>query len=645
MTSSPLVTRRSLLKGSGAVAAALAVGALTPHAAHAAVTAATAEGVFGFGVASGDPTATEVLLWTRVTPSAQAVPGSGAGAPTLVRWELAADPGFTRVLRKGKVRSDPRSDHTIKVVVSDLAPYTRYYYRFRALGATSPVGRTQTSPDEPGRLHALRLAFVSCSNYTGGFFTAYRALAARDDLDAVLHLGDYLYEYGNEPRAGTGPAATGDRYGPTALTGVRDHKPGTETVSLQDYRIRHALYKTDPDLQAAHERHPWIVIFDDHEITNDAYDTGAENHEQQDDPDTSYTGAGEPPGVRAEGEFLARRADAFRAYLEWMPIREPQTYQSEPHTGTQFFRRFTFGDLAELSVVETRQNRSRQEPTTVGTPPVRVNPALADPSRHLPEPAQLSWLTEGVTSGRTAWHLIGNQTVFTRVFTIPQARPVPGQVFNADQWDGYQADQRALLAAMARSGQTDPVVLTGDIHSSWSNDLPTDYDAYRRGDRSSSVGVEFVCPSITSDGFKEVLQGSAATATAVTGFFRAANPWVRYLEGIGHGFAVLDVTPQRVQTDFFFIRSGGDKGLTTDPRLDPLATIGYETSYQSVKGSRQVSGPVAQLGARSDEPRAARPSPRGRDRDEDRGEVREDRSRDDDHGRGRDRDDARAAFL
>ena len=234
-----------------------------------------------------------------------------------------------------------------------------------------------------------------------------------------------------------------------------------------------------------------------------------------------------------------------------------------------------------------------------------------------------------MTSGRTAWHLIGNQTVFTRVFSTPRAGVVPGQVFNADQWDGYQADQSALLAAMAASGQTDTVVLTGDIHSSWSNDLPTDYAGYRRGDRSSSVGVEFVCPSITSDGFKEVLGGSAAVAQNVTTAFQAANPWVRYLEGIGHGFAVLDVTPQRVQTDFFFLRSGGDKGLATDPRLDPLATIGYETSYQSVKGSRQVSGPVAPLGARSDEPRAARPSPRGRDHDDD----------------DRDRDDARAAFL
>ena len=589
---SALVSRRNLLKGGGAAAAALAFGGLTASAAEAVVSSAAAKGVFGFGVASGDPTATEILLWTRVTPDPSAVPGSGGGRSTAVRWEVAADAAFTRIMHRGRLRSDADSDHTIKVVVSGLTPYTRYYYRFKALGEVSPVGRTQTSPDEAGATHALRMAFVSCSNFTGGYFTAYRGLAARDDLDLVLHLGDYLYEYGNSE----------DRYGPAALNGVRDHRPKTEIVSLADYRLRHALYKTDADLQSAHQRHPWVVIFDDHEITNDAYDTGAENHEEQDDPGTSYTGPGEPAGVRAEGAFLRRRADAFKAYLEWMPIREPSTWQPEPHTGTQFFRRFSFGDLAELSVVETRQNRSQQVPTTAGGAP---NPALSSPDRHLPEPAQLAWLTGALTAPGPAWHLIGNQTVFTRVFTLPRTGSVPGAVFNADQWDGYQADQTALLRAMGRSGSTDPVVLTGDIHSSWANDLPTDYDGYRL-DRRSSVGVEFVCPSITSDGFKEVLSGSAKTAQAVTGLFQAANPWVRYLEGIGHGFAVIDVTPERVQTDFFFIRSGGDKGLVVDPRLDPAATVGYETSFVSFKGSRRVSGPVGQLGARSDEPRAVR---------------------------------------
>ncbi|WP_432497221.1 alkaline phosphatase D family protein [Kineococcus gypseus] len=599
------LSRRSVLRAGAAGAAALGAAALCAESALAAVTEAARSGVFGFGVASGDATATEVLLWTRVTPQPDAVPGSGAGPASRVEWEVAADEGFRKVVRRGSTTTDARRDHTVKVVVGGLAPYTRYWYRFRAEGATSPVGRTQTSPDEPGRTHALRLAFVSCSNYTGGYFTAYRGIAARDDLDLVLHLGDYVYEYGNTP-AVPGVQGSGDRYGPLALVGVRDHQPPVEVVSLQDYRVRHALYKTDPDLRAAHARHPWVVVFDDHEITNDAYATGAENHEQQDDPDTPYTGPGEPAGVRAEGDFLARRARAFQAYREWMPIREPGTWQPAPHRGEQFFRRFRFGDLADLSVLETRQNRSRQVLTTTtgagGVP--AVNPALADPSRHLPEPEQLAWIADGLARSRRPWHLLGNQTVLARVYAVPRdgVGVLPGQVLNADQWDGYQADQAALLAAM-RSAGTDPVVLTGDIHSSWANELPERADAtYPVAGRS--VGVEFVCPSVTSDGFKELL-GTAAAARAATTALQAANPWVRYLDGIGHGYAVVDVTPQRVQTDFFFIRSRGDHGLVLDPRTDPGAQATWESSWQTVKGSRRVTGPVAQLGARSDSPRTA----------------------------------------
>ncbi|WP_091056886.1 alkaline phosphatase D family protein [Klenkia brasiliensis] len=572
MSTTTHVSRRTVLQGGAAGLAALALGALTPEQARATVEDGARAGVFGFGVASGDPTATSLLLWTRVTPVPGAVPGSGTGPGSRVDWEVAADAGFRRVVRRGTARTDASRDHTVKVVADGLTPYTRYWYRFRTRGATSPVGRTQTSPDEPGRTHALRLAFVSCSNYTGGYFTAYRGIAARDDLDAVLHLGDYLYEYGNAE----------DRYGPDSLAGTRDHQPPTEMVTLADYRLRHALYKTDPDLQAAHRQHPWITIFDDHEVTNDTYATGAENHQPQ------------------EGDFFVRRAAAYQAYLEWMPIREPG-WQPAPHRGTQFFRRFSFGDLADLSVVETRQNRSQQVPTTVGG---QVNPALADPARHLPEPEQLRWLTDGIRRSRKPWHLVGNQTVFARLFAVPRAGVVGGQVFNADQWDGYQADQATLLQAMA-AGSTHPVVLTGDIHSSWANDLPLAPDAVGYLARRSSVGVEFVCPSVTSDGFKESLGGSAAAAVAATTAFQTTNPWIRYLEGIGHGFAVVDVTRERVQTDFWFIRSGGDKGLAVDPRTDPAAVVGFESAWQSVQGSRQVSGPVGQLGPRSDRPRGA----------------------------------------
>ena len=584
----PPITRRAALGGGLAAATAVVLSALTPAAARAAVDSAARSGVFGFGVASGDPTATEVLLWTRVTPTPDATPGSGLGPRSNVEWELAADEAFTQVVARGTTRTDASRDHTVKVVVSGLAPYTRYFYRFTCRGATSPVGRTQTAPDEPGTTHALRMAVVSCSNYTGGWFTAYRGIAARDDLDLVLHLGDYVYEYGN----------AGDRYGPAGLAGVRDHQPPEEVVSLQEYRVRHALYKTDPDLQAAHQRFPWITILDDHEVTNDSFATGAENHDTQDDPNTDYTAPGFPPGIRPEGDFLSRKAQAYQAYLEWMPIREPASWQPQPHRGTQFFRRFRFGDLAELSVIETRQNRDQQLPATVGG---AANPQLAAPDRHLPEPEQMAWLRAGLTAGRTAWHLIGNQTVFARVYSPL----VPGTVFNTDQWDGYQADQRTLLDALAASGATDPVVLTGDIHSSWANDLPLDPVPGRDG--GTSAGVEFVCPSVTSDGFKEVL-GSAAAAQGAVAAFRAVNPWVRYLEGVGHGFVVLDVTPARVQADFWFIRSNGDKGLLTDPRLDPQATVAIEAAFATVRGSRRVTavpGTNPQVGPRSDQPRTA----------------------------------------
>jgi alkaline phosphatase D len=591
------LTRRAVLQGGLAAAAVGILGGCTSEAARSTVDRAARSDAFAFGVASGDPTATEVLLWTRVTPTEDATPGSGRGPAVSVDWEVAADEAFTQVVATGSARTDASRDHTVRVVVENLAAYTRYFYRFRWEGATSPVGRTQTAPDEPGTTHALRLAFVSCSNYTGGFFTAYRGIAARDDLDVVLHLGDYIYEYGNDP-AEAGVAGSGERYGPADLVGVRDAQPPEEVLSLEDYRVRHAFYKTDPDLQAAHARFPWITVLDDHEVANDSYATGAENHETQDDPDTDDTAPGSPPGIRAEGDYLARRAAAYQAYLEWMPIREPATWQPEAHQGTQFFRRFRFGNLAELSVIETRQNRSKQVPAAVDGGP---NPALADPARHLPEPEQMAWLTSGLLASRTAWHLVGNQTVFARV-NSPFA---PRTVFSTDQWDGYQADQRTLLEAMAGSTHADPVVLTGDIHSSWANDLPLDLAAYQAD--GNSVGVEFVCPSVTSNGFKEVL-GSVQAATDAIAAGQVVNPWVRYLEGVGHGFAVLDVTPERVQTDFWFIRSGGDKGLSTDPRTDPNATVGFEAAFASVRGSRRVTpvtGSEPQLGPRSDQPRTA----------------------------------------
>ena len=592
-------TRRGVLKGAALAAAAAATG-VGPFRAFDAEAAAApaADGIFGYGVASGDPTADAVILWTRATPPRRhpgdpvATPGSGLGRPLLVRWEVARDPHFHHVVRAGQVWTSPASDHTVKVDAHGLRAYTRYWYRFRADGQVSPVGLTRTAPDGHGHgHHALRFALVSCSNYTGGYFTAYRAIAARTDLDFVLHVGDYIYEYGNGA----------DRYGPAELAGQRDGVPATETVDLAGYRLRHALHKADPDLAQAHRQHPWITIFDDHEVANNAWDAGAENH-------TDGT----------EGAFARRRRLAYQAYLEWMPFRLPQQH-TVPHEGTRFFRRFQFGGLADLSIVETRQNRSRQ----VDVPPFTrtgggfiptgipaVDAQLADPDRHLPEPAQLRWLKEGVARPGRHWHLIGNQVIVTPVRFPGAALGAPADLtlLNSDQWDGYQADQAALIehfaAQPARAG--DAVVLTGDIHSSWAMDIP----AARSGSAYTPAGVEFVCPSVTSDGFYEAVRAAlpagtpaptaVATTRGVTGAVSGANPWIRYLDGIGHGYTVIDVTPARVQADYHL--TPVPTAAQPDPRVVASVLPAYAVSWQTVAGTRRVTPATGPAGTRADEP-------------------------------------------
>jgi alkaline phosphatase D len=577
----PPVQRRTVLKGLAAGSAALVVPRLFDPVAAAAP---ASKGIFGYGVASGDPTGDAVVIWTRATPPAKkgdpvAAPGSGLGKPVPVHWEVARDTAFTSVVASGKVTTSPVTDHTVKVDVTGLEPYTQYWYRFSALGETSVVGRAQTAADIPGETHALRLALVSCSNYQAGYFTAYRAIAARTDLDFVLHVGDYIYEYGN----GT--------YG-----SVRPAEPATETIDLAGYRLRHAQHKADPDAQAAHRAHPWITIFDDHEVANNAWAAGAENHQA------------------GEGSYLQRRADAMQAYLEWMPFRMPD--QSVPHEGTRFFKQFTFGDLGDLSILETRQNRSEQVTYPAspldGFVPVGVSPALdgalASPLRHLPEPQQLDWLKETTATEGRQWHLLGNQVMVTPVRYPGAALGINGVTFvNADQWDGYGADQADLLGHLAAQPHEngDVVVLTGDIHSSWAADLavgpsPAGY---------TSVGVELVTPSVSSDGFYEIVRpfiGNPAPEVAVaatrqvTGLVQQVNPWVRYLDGVSHGFVVVDVTPQRVQADFH--HTPPPTSAQPDPRAVSSVVPAYTRSVQTLATSRRVTSATGPVGPRSDSP-------------------------------------------
>ncbi|MEU5840578.1 alkaline phosphatase D family protein [Rhodococcus sp. NPDC047139] len=522
------VSRRTVLRSS-LVAGVAAFTSMSP-AAHASPV------VFAHGVASGDPLPDGVILWTRVTPTPEATPGSGAGPDVPVTWELARSSDFDAVVSSGTVTARATSDHTVKVDVRGLAPGATYFYRFRAAGTVSPTGRTRTAPAPGASVGRLRFGVVSCSDWEGGFFSAYRHLAARDDLDAVLHLGDYLYEYA----AGRFPVA-GDR-------AVRSHLPAHEIVSLADYRIRHAQYKTDPDLRALHAKVPWIVVWDDHESANDSWAGGAENH----DP-------------LVEGDWARRKAASVQAYDEWIPVRM---------NGGRLYRRLRFGGLAELSMLDLRSYRSQQI--------FGAGRRVDDPGRTMTGREQMDWLTAGLTTSPTRWQLIGNSVMFSPILLPPFdprttgalteliGVPAGGLPFNTDQWDGYTADRRRLLDTITAAGLRNVVFLTGDIHTSWAMDVPVDAAAYPG---AGTVATEFVVPSVTSANIDELLGVPPRSASpALEATATATNRHVRFIELDSHGYGVLDVTPDATQMEWFFI------GERADPNTGARRVAGYRVA-------------------------------------------------------------------
>ncbi|MEV0247555.1 alkaline phosphatase D family protein [Nocardia sp. NPDC050712] len=512
-------SRRAVLRG-GLAAAGASVLAAAPARAD--------RGPFRHGVASGDPLPTGVILWTRVSPTAAALPGSGVGDPLAVGWEISLDEDFVEIRAAGTELATSATDHTVKVDVDGLEPYQDYFYRFTADGHTSAIGRTRTAAATEQHLDRLRLGVVSCANWEAGFFSAYRHLAARDDLDAVVHLGDYLYEY---PRG-----LYGGRSG-----SVRYHEPAHETVTLADYRIRHGQYKTDPDLAALHARVPFICTWDDHEIADNAWSGGA--------------------GVQIPyltPDWQQRRTAALRAYLEWMPVRANGT-SADP----RLYRRLRFGDLAELSMLDLRSYRSRQAIPAVGWRTVE------DPTRSITGKAQMEWLIAGVVSSPARWQLVGNPVMIAPIVLPPMnpdiaaalhsviGLPTAGIPALVDQWDGYAADRRRLFEAIDNH-PSDVVFLTGDIHSSWAADLPLDLTRYPEGPRA---GVEFVVPSITAKGFGEALPSAPRTASVpLEDAIRSANPHLRYVELDSHGYGVLHLDPDRAQMDWFYVADVADPG-------------------------------------------------------------------------------------
>jgi alkaline phosphatase D len=565
---SPLRRRTLLATGTAATGAAtLAAGTGADRRAAAAAPTPAGRRFFRHGVASGDPLPDAVLIWTRLTPTAASLPGSGEGPRVEVRWELAEDAAFRRVVRRGTFQTGPSRDHTVKVDVTGLQPATWYHYRFRYDAAVSPVGRTRTAPAPDATPDHLRFGVVSCANLQAGWFSAYRGLAARDDLHAVVHLGDYLYEYG--------PGEYG--YG-IDDEDIRAHQPAHEMVTLADYRQRHAQYKRDPDLQALHAKYPWIITWDDHEVTNDQYKDGGENH----NPDLG------------EGDYRLRRARAHRAYDEWMPVRLDGT--ARLRDGDRLFRRLRFGRLAEISMLDLRSYRDEQVATPLPEPLPVPDPGVSDPDRTITGRQQLDWLKQSLSRGRTQWKIIGNPVMIAPVDfgglpddlvdpvnDVTGLLPRDGVPYNVDQWDGYTDDRREVFAHIRDHQVSDALFLTGDIHSGWACELPYDASTYPVGD---SAGVEFVCSSVTSNNLKDITGTPPhTTSTAVEQAVLANNRHIKYLNFDDHGFSVLDVTPARAQMDWYVI---GD-------RAEPDTSITWSVSYATRTGTgrvEQVQEPV-----------------------------------------------------
>jgi len=555
------VERRTVLAtGLGAGVVGVTAASTASRAAASTPTRPSVSDYFRHGVASGDPLPDRVVLWTRVTPVPEATPGSGVGPDAAVTWQVATDAGFRKIVAKGMRVASAAGDHTVKVDARGLQPARWYYYRFTYGGATSPVGRTRTAPAPASLPGNLRLGVVSCANLQAGWFSAYRHLAARDDLHAVLHLGDYLYEYG--------PGQYG--YGPGNVD-VRSHQPAREMVSLADYRQRHAQYKTDPDLQALHARYPFIVTWDDHEVANDAWRAGAENHSAD------------------EGDFLTRRASAHRAYDEWMPARLEGT--AEAGDGTRLFRRLQFGQLAELSLLDLRTYRDQQL--------AQPGPGVSDPDRTITGVEQLAWLKESLASGHSQWKLVGNPVMIAPVTfaSLPKdlvnpvadvtgLLPRDGVPYNVDQWDGYTDDRRELFGHIRDQAIKDVVFLTGDIHSAWACDLP--YDASTYPVVGGTAGVEFVCTSVTSNNLDDITgTPPRTTSLAVEAGIQAGNRHVKYLNFDDHGYSVLDLTPVRAQMDYFVI---GD-------RRDRAAGSTWTASYRTDATTGRVVPTTTRIGA------------------------------------------------
>jgi len=444
---------------------------------------------FTLGVASGDPQPDGFVIWTRLAPE----PLGGGGMPNEsfeVTWELSEDESFGKIAASGKTYATPQLGHSVHVEVHGLPADRWYFYRFQCGDAISPTGRARTTPGFDAPAEKLRFAFASCQHYEHGLFTAYEHMA-QEDLDLVLHLGDYIYEYRGNSKA------------------IRQHI-GKEIQSLNDYRNRHALYRTDEHLQAAHARCPWLVVWDDHEFDNNYATEISEEHDVQPE------------------EFLLRRANAYQAYYEMMPLRA-RSMPRGPHM--QLYRRVPFGRLANFEMLDTRQYRTDQ-PNGDGLKP--MNDAAKDPKNTLLGNKQEHWLMRDLIASQSNWNVLGQQVMMAPADRLEGDK----QAYSMDQWPGYTHSRDRLLGFMRDRKVPNPVVLTGDIHKNWVNDLKVNFE----DEKDPAMGTEFVCTSISSGGNGQQAQDQAKVLTS-------ENSYVKFFNA-ERGYVSCTVTPDQWRSDY-----------------------------------------------------------------------------------------------
>lgn len=478
---------------------------------------------FMHGVASGDPLPASIVLWTRVTPSADAVPGSGKGKDVLLRWEMALDTEFSAIVAHGEAIATKHHDHTVHVEVWSLEPATEYFYRFAIIGGefddvTSPVGRTKTAPAANASVDELNMAVCSCANFESGYFAAYSDIAHRaalGEIDLVVHLGDYIYEYASGVYAG--------KHGV-----VRSHEPTWEIVSLADYRTRYGKYRRDYELQAAHAAAPWVVMWDDHEIANNAWEHGAPGH-------TGWN-----------GDWETRRASAMQAYMEWLPVRGVA-----PSQGGHIYRNLRFGTLFELTMLDLRSYRDQPES-------LNIKRAL-DEGRTIMGAEQFDWLQRKLERPETKWNVVGTSVMISPVSLVNMdaslgdavrtliGNDCDGLPYNLDQWDGYMSDRGRLMKVLeARRGshpEVGTVFLAGDIHSEWATRLESG---------GTVLGAELVCTSVSAPNIDDALglPQDSAPSTRAEKHLLSANPHVSHVDLDAHGYGLVRITRSDVSMTF-----------------------------------------------------------------------------------------------